>query len=72
MGYSAITEEGGFWRKKLSSPDTIEVIEEAGYEGALLHTHQGDTGFFRDKMTVYATRDEARAAGWEVIHARNK
>jgi hypothetical protein len=72
MGFIAIVEEGGFWPKKLSSPDVLEVTEEAGYDGQFLHPSPGGSPFFRDKATVYATPREAEAAGWAIIRARDR
>ena len=72
MGFIAIVDEGRwFWRMKFSSPDILEVIEEAGYEGQFLHTGPGGTPFLRNKATVYATPREAEAAGWAIIRARD-
>jgi hypothetical protein len=73
MGFIAILDEGRwFWRRKFSSPDIIQVTEEAGYEGQFLHPAPGGSPFLRDKATVYATPREAEAAGWAIIQARDR
>jgi len=72
MGFIAIVEEGRWpWRRKFSSPDILEVIEEAGYEGELVHP-RGGVPVLRNKATVYATPREAEAAGWAIIRARKR